>query len=191
MLRSRRMRDRGDRGDGGDGGHGISTEARRPRRRHGVTRTAAMAWSRRRRKPASFMSRYARRDHPDPSSPSIVSVSSPPLRVSVLIPCPPSLRALNARATVLDVRGFPSLGAGVRWLGSGLAFLAAYAVAGMLLGPYPLARSIFGNTSLILTAALVPLIVLRRRRQWAGCQRLFWDVFALSMLMWIVGHFGW
>jgi two-component system NtrC family sensor kinase len=60
-----------------------------------------------------------------------------------------------------------------------------------LLGPYPLARSIFGNTALILTASLVPIIVLRRRRQWAGCQRLFWDVLALSMVMWIVGHFGW
>ena len=79
----------------------------------------------------------------------------------------------------------------MRWLGSGLAFVAAYAAAGLLLGPYPLARSIFGNAALVLTASLVPVIVLRRRRQWAGCQRLFWDVFALSVLMWTVGHIGW
>ncbi len=26
---------------------------------------------------------------------------------------------------------------------------------------------------------------------WAGCQRLFWDVIAVSMTLWIVGHLGW
>ncbi len=72
-----------------------------------------------------------------------------------------------------------------------LAFIAVYAGASWLLAPHPFARSIFGNTALVLVAALVPLIVVRRRRQWAGCQRLFWDVVAIGMVLWIVGHTGW
>ena len=72
-----------------------------------------------------------------------------------------------------------------------LAFIALYSGASWLLGPYPFARSIFGNTALVLTAAIVPVIVVRRRRQWAGCQRLFWDVVAIGMVLWIVGHTGW
>jgi hypothetical protein len=73
----------------------------------------------------------------------------------------------------------------------GLAFIALYAVASWLLAPYPFARSIFGNAALVLTAAIVPIIVAFRRRQWAGCQRLFWDVVAIGMVLWIVGHTGW
>jgi PAS domain S-box-containing protein len=73
----------------------------------------------------------------------------------------------------------------------GLAFIALYAAASWLLAPYPFARSIFGNAALVLTAAIVPLIVAFRRRQWAGCQRLFWDVVAIGMVLWIVGHIGW
>ena len=38
---------------------------------------------------------------------------------------------------------------------------------------------------------LVVAVVLRRRREWSGCQRLFWDVIAVSMTLWVVGHLGW
>jgi PAS domain S-box-containing protein len=79
----------------------------------------------------------------------------------------------------------------VTWLTSGLACIVGYVAIGWLIAPYPLVRSFFGNSALILTAALVPIIVFRQRRQWFGCQRLFWDVFAISMALWIVGHFGW
>ncbi len=51
--------------------------------------------------------------------------------------------------------------------------------------------SIFGNASLIASAMLVVVVVLRRRREWSGCQRLFWDVIAVSMTLWVVGHLGW
>jgi PAS domain S-box-containing protein len=33
--------------------------------------------------------------------------------------------------------------------------------------------------------------VLRRRGEWAGCQRLFFDLIAVSLVLWILGHFGW
>jgi len=42
-----------------------------------------------------------------------------------------------------------------------------------------------------LSAGLVLAVILRRRRLWAGCQRLFWDIIAIGMVLWIVGHLGW
>jgi two-component system, NtrC family, sensor kinase len=77
------------------------------------------------------------------------------------------------------------------YLALGLAFILVYPIATWALGAQPLAQSIFGNASLILTAALTPAIILVRRRQWAGCERLFWDIIGISIVLWIVGHFGW
>jgi PAS domain S-box-containing protein len=71
------------------------------------------------------------------------------------------------------------------------AFVGVYALATWLTASHPLARSIVGNVLLVGSAAIVPAIVMRRRREWDGCQRLFWDVVALAMLLWIVGHIGW
>ena len=79
----------------------------------------------------------------------------------------------------------------VGYVSLGLAFLLAYGLVGWALTGYPLASSIFGNTSLIAAAALVPVVVLRRRREWSGSQRLFWDVVAIAMTLWIIGHVGW
>jgi PAS domain S-box-containing protein len=73
----------------------------------------------------------------------------------------------------------------------GLAFVLAYGVVGWALRGWPLAVSIFGNATLIASAALVPVVILRRRREWTGSQRLFWDVIAVAMTLWIVGHVGW
>ena len=73
----------------------------------------------------------------------------------------------------------------------GLAVLLAYGVAGWALQGRPLALSIFGNVSLIASATLVLGVILRRRSEWAGCQRLFWDVIGVAMALWIVGHVGW
>jgi PAS domain S-box-containing protein len=73
----------------------------------------------------------------------------------------------------------------------GASFVLIYTIAGWALRAHPLAQSIVGNAGLVLAGAIVPVIVLFRRRRWAGCQRLFWDVIAISMLLWIVGHLGW
>jgi two-component system NtrC family sensor kinase len=37
----------------------------------------------------------------------------------------------------------------------------------------------------------VVITIWRRRRSWAGCQRLFWDLFAIGLAFWFVGHVGW
>ena len=71
------------------------------------------------------------------------------------------------------------------------AFGVVYALAIWLTASHPLARSIVGNALLVTSAAMLPVVVLRRRRHWAGCQRLFWDVVTIGMLLWIVGHIGW
>ena len=73
----------------------------------------------------------------------------------------------------------------------GLAFILVYPIATWALRAHPLAQSLLGNASLILTAAVAPAVILSRRRQWAGCERLFWDIFGISIVLWIVGHFGW
>jgi PAS domain S-box-containing protein len=79
----------------------------------------------------------------------------------------------------------------VGYLAVGLSFILLYPIAVWLLRGHPFAQSLFGNASLILSAAVVPLVVLRRRHSWSGCQRFFWDVIAVGMILWIVGHFGW
>lgn len=80
---------------------------------------------------------------------------------------------------------------GWRGLLTALALIVVYGLAGWALGPYPFARSLLGNTVLLATAGLVAVTIWSRRRSWAGCQRLFWDVFAIGMAFWFVGHIGW
>jgi PAS domain S-box-containing protein len=73
----------------------------------------------------------------------------------------------------------------------GLSFVVLYSVLAWALRGNPLAHSLVAHAALILSAALVPAVVIVRRREWLGCQRLFWDVIAVSLTFWIVGHFGW
>ena len=80
---------------------------------------------------------------------------------------------------------------GWRPLGTALVCLAAYGFAGWALRPYPFARSLLGNIVLLATAGLVVITIWSRRSSWAGCQRLFWDLFAIGMALWFVGHIGW
>src|SRR5687767_3345379 len=81
--------------------------------------------------------------------------------------------------------------AGVGYLAIGLAFIVVYAAVGWALRGHTFALSLFGNATLIWSAGLVLAVIVHRRRMWAGCQRLFWDIIAISMLLWIVGHLGW
>ncbi len=79
----------------------------------------------------------------------------------------------------------------MRYLAFGLAFVLLYTVVGLLLGDHSFARSLFGNLALVGTAALVPIVVFKRRSSWSGCQRLFFDILAIAVVLWIVGHTGW
>lgn len=73
----------------------------------------------------------------------------------------------------------------------GLAYLAVYAAGGWLLRDDVFARSVFGNVGLLLPPLLICGIILRRRSEWRGCQRLFWDAFGIGIALWVVGHIGW
>jgi PAS domain S-box-containing protein len=82
-------------------------------------------------------------------------------------------------------------GTGTRYLAAGLVFLVLYASTAWALREHTLARTIFGNGILVWAGGLVLTVIVRRRREWAGCQRLFWDVIGIAMALWIVGHLGW
>jgi hypothetical protein len=73
----------------------------------------------------------------------------------------------------------------------GLGYLILYLLAAVTLDRNGLALSLFGNAAVVCSAALVILTINRRRKHWAGCQRLFWDTFAVGMAIWILGHIGW
>ena len=73
----------------------------------------------------------------------------------------------------------------------GLGYVLAYAAMGWLLRDHALARSIFGMVGLLVPPIGVCVVILRRRAEWAGCQRLFWDTFAIGAGFWIIGHLGW
>jgi hypothetical protein len=79
----------------------------------------------------------------------------------------------------------------VRFPAIALAYLLVYAAGASLLRDYPFARSIFGNIGLLAPAIAVCIIVLRRRSEWRGCQRLFWDAVGVGVALWVIGHLGW
>jgi two-component system NtrC family sensor kinase len=35
------------------------------------------------------------------------------------------------------------------------------------------------------------VVIVRRRQDWRGAQRLFWDTFLLGLVLWLIGHAGW
>jgi hypothetical protein len=79
----------------------------------------------------------------------------------------------------------------VNYLSIGLGYLIVYAAIGAALAGFPTARSLYGAIGLLLPAAAIVIVILKRRRHWAGCQRLFWDTIAIGMVLWSIGHIGW
>ena len=78
----------------------------------------------------------------------------------------------------------------MRYLIYAILYVAAYLGAGALLAQYPLARILVANTMLTALAGTVCVVVLRRRHEWEGTQRMFWDAFAAGMAMWCIGEVG-
>ena len=78
----------------------------------------------------------------------------------------------------------------MRYLFLGILYTVVYLGAGALLDAHPLVRTVVANTLLLLLAGSVCVVVLRRRREWEGTHRLFWDAFAAGMAMWCVGEIG-
>ena len=79
----------------------------------------------------------------------------------------------------------------VLYLSIAIGYVIVYACLGWALRDSPLLLSLFGNAGLLAPAVAVCAIVARRRRHWAGCQRLFWDTFAIGIGLWVIGHLGW
>jgi PAS domain S-box-containing protein len=78
----------------------------------------------------------------------------------------------------------------VRYLLAGILYAAVYLGVAALLGGHPLARMLVANALLMTLAGAVCLVVVRRRRQWEGTQRLFWDAFAGGLALWSIGEIG-
>jgi PAS domain S-box-containing protein len=78
----------------------------------------------------------------------------------------------------------------LRYLVFGIVYVAVYLGAGALLAEYSLARILVANTMLTALAGSVCVVVLRRRHEWEGTQRMFWDAFAAGMAMWCIGEVG-
>ena len=78
----------------------------------------------------------------------------------------------------------------MRYLIFGILYVAVYLGAGALLAGYPLARTVTSSTMLLALCGSICVVVLRRRRDWQGTQRLYWDAFAAGMAMWCIGQIG-
>ena len=72
----------------------------------------------------------------------------------------------------------------------GILYVAVYLGAGVLLTGHAFAEMLTSSTLLLLLAGSVCGIILWRRRDWEGTQRLFWEAIAAGMAMWIIGQIG-
>jgi PAS domain S-box-containing protein len=77
------------------------------------------------------------------------------------------------------------------WLSLGLGYVFFYAIAVLALAEFPQVRAWLGAAAQVGAAVAVIVVVYQRRRDWRGCQRLFWLAIVVGMVTWIVGHLGW
>jgi PAS domain S-box-containing protein len=70
------------------------------------------------------------------------------------------------------------------------AYLATYVALGWALFSYPTPRLVVGSLALLAPAFALVVVIIRRRSEWFGCQRLFWDGFAVGATLWIIGYVG-
>ncbi len=77
------------------------------------------------------------------------------------------------------------------WLAAGVVYSLAYVAVGWGLHGYPTALLWFRGVALLVPPTAGVAVIVRRRRQWAGCQWLFWATIALGLTMSAVGLVGW
>jgi PAS domain S-box-containing protein len=78
----------------------------------------------------------------------------------------------------------------LRFLIFGIVYSAVYLASGVALDGHPSIRTIVANSLLTGLVLGICLVVVRRRREWEGTHRLFWDAIAAGSLMWCVGEVG-
>jgi two-component system NtrC family sensor kinase len=76
------------------------------------------------------------------------------------------------------------------YLLTGVTYVVVYLATAAALSPWPVARSITSDGLLAVLSLAIAGIVVRRRKAWDGVQRLFWDMFAVSSVLWAIGEFG-
>lgn len=77
------------------------------------------------------------------------------------------------------------------WLITGLAYMTAYAAVALLVAGQPIVRLWLGNLGLLISPMVLIVVVLWRRRDWAGRHRVFWDGVAAGAVLWLVGQIVW
>ena len=78
----------------------------------------------------------------------------------------------------------------MRYLIYWILYVTAYLGAGAVLAEHALARAVVANTLLMVLPAAFCAVVLRRRDEWEGTQRMFWETFAVGLAMWCIGQVG-
>ncbi|HEY2432732.1 MAG TPA: PAS domain S-box protein [Vicinamibacterales bacterium] len=71
-----------------------------------------------------------------------------------------------------------------------ILYTLVYLAAGVGLAAYPLVRIVVADALLILLVLTVCAVIFRRRRDWEGTHRLFWDAAAAGFLLWCIGECG-
>ncbi len=79
----------------------------------------------------------------------------------------------------------------VHWLAWGVLYSIGYVSVGQLLGGHPAALLWFRGSSLLVPPLAGVVVIARRRRDWGGCQWLFWATLALGLMMSAIGLVGW
>jgi PAS domain S-box-containing protein len=79
----------------------------------------------------------------------------------------------------------------VNWLAGGVLYSIGYVAVGWLLRGHPTALLWFRGSSLLVPPLAGVAVITLRRRQWSGCQWLFWATVALGLTMSAIGLVGW
>src|SRR4051812_50052013 len=77
------------------------------------------------------------------------------------------------------------------WLAFGIVYSIGYAAAGMLLRDQTAILSWFRAAALLLPPLTGATVIVLRRRQWSGCQWLFWATTGVGLAMPAIGLTGW
>jgi len=78
----------------------------------------------------------------------------------------------------------------LRYLAFGILYSAVYLGLGAALGGHPTARTVVADSLLLGLAIAICAAIARRRREWEGTHRLFWDAFGVGLALWCVGQIG-
>ncbi len=77
------------------------------------------------------------------------------------------------------------------WLLAGVVYSSAYVAVGFVLAQRPVAQLWVANFGLLVSPLIPIVVVLRRRRDWTGRHRAFWEAIAVGCGLWLAGQLAW